>query len=189
VIVIGSGFYPFDYKNGLDINNKNDTFCRFEQLDVQVPMEVLSATRGKCVAPANAMGIDSTFVEVALNNRDWSDDNVPYFYYKRKRIANAEPDEACLTCGGNTTISGIETEPGKNIICYWGDKQTPGRVGGYGQVVCETPKVSEPGCYRLSIGYEGEDQRFNSESVQFCFYELPKVASISPTCGPASGFT
>ena len=165
VIVVGSGFYPFDFKAGLDINNKNDTFCRFVQLDVNVPMEVLSATRGRCVAPANMMDIESTFVEVALNNRDWSDDNVPYFYYKRTKIASVEPDESSLLGGGEAVINGIETKPGQQIVCYFGDIKTTGRAGSYGQVICKIPAVSETTCVQLSIGYEGEDTKFNSESV------------------------
>jgi hypothetical protein len=49
------------------------------------------------------MGLDMTYVEVALNNRDWTDDNQPYFYYKPPRITDIDPREGPTR--GNTTVT------------------------------------------------------------------------------------
>lgn len=44
-MVRGSNFYPFDYHNDtFYVNNKNDSFCWFEQMDIKTPLTVLSAT-------------------------------------------------------------------------------------------------------------------------------------------------
>jgi hypothetical protein len=85
-----------------------------------MPFEAISSTRAKCIAPPNLPLIDSTFVEVALNNRDWSDDNVPYFYYKPAKIINIEPREGPTRGGTIVMIYGNEFTPGKKVICNFG---------------------------------------------------------------------
>jgi hypothetical protein len=94
---------------------------------MKTPMRVINSTKATCIVPPNVMHIDSTTVEVALNNRDWSDDNVPYFYYRPSKITNIEPNEGPTV--GNTTVMvfGIDFTPGKKIICKWGDVKTRGK--------------------------------------------------------------
>lgn len=152
-------------------------------------MQVISATRAKCIAPPNLINIESTFLEVALNNRDWSDDEVPYFYYKPARIINIIPQEGPTRGGTEVMIYGNEFTPGKKIICNFGPNQSRGKIVAMGAIKCITPKVDNAGTLPISISYEGEDSKFASESVPFLFYETPIIKSIEPTCGPFSGYT
>jgi hypothetical protein len=124
-MIEGSNFHPFKWEN--DIDNRNDTFCYFEQEDIKMPMTVLNSTKATCEVPPNVMHIDSTFVEVSLNTRDWSDDETPYFYYRPSKITNIEPKEGPTR--GNTTVMvyGIDFTPGKKIICKWNDVKTRGK--------------------------------------------------------------
>lgn len=127
----GSNFKPFDFER--DINNSNDTFCDFVHLGIRTPMKVISQTRAECIAPPSPR-IDSTFVEVALNNRDWSDDNVTFFYYKPAKIVNIDPREGPTRGGTEVMIYGNEFTSGKRIICHFGEKQTYGKVLGMGKI-------------------------------------------------------
>lgn len=121
----GSNFFPFNFAK--DIDNSNDTFCYFEQEDIKMPMRVVNSTKAYCEVPPNVMHIDSTFVEVALNNRDWTDDNVPYYYYRPSKITNVDPAEGPTK--GNTTVMvfGLNFTPGKKIICKFDGIKTRGK--------------------------------------------------------------
>lgn len=152
-----------------------------------MPMHVMNSTKAMCEVPPNVMHIDSTFVEVGLNNRDWSDDNVPYFYYRPSKITNIEPNEG--PTAGNTTVMvfGIDFTPGKKIICKWGDVKTRGKFISMSQIKCLSPKSTSAKKVPLSIAYEGDDIKFQSESSDFTYYDTPVINSIGPICGPVTG--
>lgn len=135
------------------------------------------------------MHIDSTFVEVSLNTRDWSDDQSPYFYYRPSKITNIEPKEGPTR--GNTTVMvyGIDFTPGKKIICKWNEVKTRGKFISMGQIECLSPPWPMATKVKLAIAYEGEDSKFQSESFDFLYYETPVIKSIEPTCGPITGYT
>ena len=78
-----------------------------------MPLKITNSTRAYCEAPPNTAKVDSTFVEVMLNNRqgDMTDDNVPYFYYKPPKIYSVEPR------GTVVILSGLDFKAGKRIIC------------------------------------------------------------------------
>jgi len=50
------------------INNRNDTFCHFWDLDIKTPAKVLKSTEIACIAPASFNDISVTGVDVTLNN-------------------------------------------------------------------------------------------------------------------------
>lgn len=154
-----------------------------------MPMHVLNSTKAWCEAPPNIMHIDSTYVEVALNNRDWSDDEVPYFYYKPSKITNIEPKEGPTRGGTTVMVFGIDFTPGKKIICKFGDIKTRGKFISIGQIKCLAPKVTQPGFVPISISYEGEDSKFQSETMDYLYYVTPELTAIEPTCGPVTGYT
>lgn len=64
--------------------------------------------------------LDSTFVEVTLNVRDVSDDNIPYFYYKPAKLTNIEPIEGPTNGGTSVMVYGSEFTPGKKVNCNFG---------------------------------------------------------------------
>jgi len=73
-----------------------------------MPMRVNSSTTAWCEAPPNVMKIDSTFVEIALNNRDFTDDNVRYFYYRPSKITNIDPREGPTRGGTVVMVFGLD---------------------------------------------------------------------------------
>ena len=111
----GNNFKPFGPE---DIDNSNDTFCVFENLG-KMPLKVTNSTRAYCEAPPNTGKLDSTFVEIMLNNRegDMTDDNITYFYYKPPKIYSVEPREGPTRGGTVVIMSGLDFKAGKRIIC------------------------------------------------------------------------
>lgn len=81
-------------------------------------------------------GIGVAFVEIALNGQDWSDDNVPFYYFTPARVIKTEPKEFSINGGDDVTIYGVfnaNYTAGKNIICSWASttatsKETIGKV-------------------------------------------------------------
>jgi hypothetical protein len=78
VLVRGNNFNPFGEED--QINNANDTFCEFEGIS-KVPASIVNSTKLYCEAPPNFV-LEKTYVEVTLNNQQYTDDNVPYYYYR-----------------------------------------------------------------------------------------------------------
>jgi len=57
------------------------------------------------------------------------------------------------------------------------------------EIECNSPQVVSPGAVRLYITYLGDGQNFQSSSVNYLYYESPVITSVSPACGPHTGFT
>ena len=86
---------------------------------------MLNSSYASCPAALNNVGIDMTYVEVVLNsdkNRDVTDDNVPYFYYKPPRITDVEPREGPTRGKTVVLVYGQDFKFGKTIVCNFGDK-------------------------------------------------------------------
>ena len=90
---------PFNFTE--DIDNSNDTFCIFEGIG-KVRAYALNSTKVYCVAPPNYV-TEKTNIEVTLNNQQYTDDNIPYFYYKPPQVFDADPREG-PTRGGTEVI-------------------------------------------------------------------------------------
>ena len=61
----GSGFMPFDWAG--DIDNRNDTFCVWDQLG-KVRAEVISYTLAQCQVPPNTLNLVNLHLSLTLNN-------------------------------------------------------------------------------------------------------------------------
>lgn len=59
--------------------------------------------------------MDFTYVELTLNNQNYTDDNTPYFYYRPPKIYDIEPREGPTRGGTEVTIFGsnwqLDKEP------------------------------------------------------------------------------
>jgi hypothetical protein len=115
VLIKGNNYAPF-IESTDRIDNRNDTFCLFEQIG-KVPMRVVNSSKAYCDAPANMNGLDFTFVEVSLNNQNFTDDNVPYYYYKPPKIYDVQPREGPTRGGTVVIITGSEFMTDKRIVC------------------------------------------------------------------------
>jgi len=135
------------------------------------------------------MKLDITFVELTLNNQNYTDDNVPYYYYKPPKIFDVQPREGPTRGGTLLKILGSDFKVDKKIVCQFGTTKTRGKLINKNEVECRAPKYDEPGIVPLAITYEGDGQKFQSETVDFLYYETPTADSIDVTCGPTYGYT
>ncbi len=182
VIIRGNNFMPFI---GEDIDNTNDTFCEFEGIG-KVKAYPINSTKLYCEAPPNFV-LDKTFVEVTLNNQQYTDDNVPYFYYRPPQVFDVDPREGPTKGGTHVTVFGNRFKDSKNITCKFGEKLVRGTFLDTNRILCVSPAVERPGYVPLTISYEGE--RYSSETVKYLYYETPEIYNITPTCGPVTGYT
>lgn len=66
IILMGSNMHPFIDEPR--VNNANDTFCIFSDLNVKTQARLINATKMACIAPATFDGITVTGVDFTLNN-------------------------------------------------------------------------------------------------------------------------
>jgi len=115
VHIKGSNLDPFREFPEL-INNHNDTRCRLEKIgdkyedafgseyhDAFGVLTITNSTNAYCVMPENRAGREETFMEVSLNNQQYTDDNNAYYYYKQPKIYDVEPKSG-PTRGGTISI-------------------------------------------------------------------------------------
>ena len=114
----GSDFKPFDWKR--DISNQNDTFCRWGPLG-RTPAQVLSQTQAECLAPKNNMGISWTWLNLTLNNQQYTDDLEKYYYKNPPKIMEADPLRGPVSGETEVNLWGSRFEKNKTIICSFGD--------------------------------------------------------------------
>ncbi len=98
--------------------------CKFEGIGV-VKAWVINSTKIYCEAPENKI-VEHTNVEISLNDQQFTDDNVPYFYYKPPQVFDVEPREGPTKGGTHVTVLGNKFKIGKNITCKFGNKITRG---------------------------------------------------------------
>ena len=182
VIVRGANFMPF-IDEGID--NGNDTFCEFEGIG-KSKAYVLSSTKLYCEAPPNFV-LDKTNIEITLNNQQYTDDNVPYYYFRPPTVFDIDPREGPTKGGTEVTVYGDRFKPSKNVNCKFGDKLTKGTFLDQNRILCVSPQVERAGYVPLTISYEGE--RYSSEQVKYLYYDSPEIYNITPTCGPVTGYT
>lgn len=174
---------PFNFTE--DIDNSNDTFCIFEGIG-KVRAYALNSTKVYCEAPPNYV-TEKTNIEVTLNNQQYTDDNIPYFYYKPPQVFDADPREGPTRGGTEVIIFGSKFQQGKNITCKFGAKTTRGVFIDTNRISCLSPPVERAGFVPLSIAYEGE--KYDSDTIKYLYYDTPELKSFYPTCGPVTGYT
>jgi hypothetical protein len=108
ILLKGSNFLPF---LGEDINNANDTFCEFEGIG-KVKAEIINSP--------NYIQ-EKTFVELTLNNQQYTDDNAPYYYYRPPQVFDIDPREGPTKGGTVVTVYGNKFKDSKNITCKFGE--------------------------------------------------------------------
>ena len=182
VLLKGSNFDPFFEES---IDNHNDTFCEFEGIG-KVKAEVINSTKAYCIAPANYI-LDKTYVEITLNDQQYTDDNVPYYYYRPPQVFDIDPREGPTKGGTVVIVYGNKFKDSKNITCKFNHTITKGTFIDQNKIRCVSPPTDRPGYVPLTISYEGE--RYSSETVKYLYYDTPEIYNITPTCGPVTGYT
>jgi len=73
----GSGFMPFDWAT--DIDNRNDTFCVWDELG-KVRAEVISYTLAQCMVPPNTANLVTLHLKLTLNNQNITEGTMFTYY-------------------------------------------------------------------------------------------------------------
>lgn len=126
IILMGSNFHPFIDETR--INNANDTFCIFSDLNVKTPARLINATKMACIAPATFDGISVTGVDLTLNNQNYTDDDVPYYYYRPPKIYEMVPRDGPTQGGTLVTIYANEFKKNKHILCVFDGLKTRAKL-------------------------------------------------------------
>ena len=181
-MITGNNFDPFRL---YEINNHNDTFCKFEGLTL-MPATVHESTKISCTAPPSYVNRHTT-VEVSLNNQQFTDDNQVYSYYKPPYVFDMEPRQGPTQGGTNVTLVGTNFKEGIPFKCKFGPHITEGHFISKHKVSCVAPPHGRPEYVSLSIAFEQD--LWSSGQAKYLYYNQPSVKKIEPTCGPESGYT
>lgn len=168
IILHGSSFQPFIDEPLVD--NHNDTFCIFSDLNVKTKLTVIGPTRAMCVAPASFNNIAVTGVDLTLNDQDYTDDDVPYYYYKPPRLYDMTPREGPTKGGTHVTIFASEFKKTKHILCVFDGVKTRAKYISSTEIECKTPPRPEPGWIQVWVTYEEDGDRSKSTTLPFLYY-------------------
>ena len=145
IILKGSNMHPF-----IDeplINNANDTFCIFSDLNVKTPARLINATKMGCVVPASFDGIMVTGVDFTLNNQNYTDDDVPYYYYKPPKLYDMTPKDGPTKGGTHVRLFASDFKKNKHILCVFeGVKtvKTRAKIISDQEIECVSPVWPQP---------------------------------------------
>ena len=174
---------PFNFTE--DIDNRPDVVIWLQDIidtsTNRVHGTVINSTKVTFIAPPNFV-VDKTRVEISLNNQQYTDDNVWYYYYAPPEIYEVDPREGPTKGGTKVHVWGNKFDNNKNnlisigkkdrelvvrlkrgkfrkdkkIECNFGEKSTIAKYISNSEIICTSPPVDEPGIVPLTISYEGE---------------------------------
>ena len=169
-----------------DMSNHNDTFCKFGDLSLSVAT-VISSTEIECTSPPS-FETREVPVEISLNNREWTDDGVLFFYYHPPYVYNIHPKIGPVTGHTNVTITGSNFEDTGYVMCQFGDKLSIGEYHNKNKLSCLSPPVEKPVTVNLKVAVR-PDEFSSGINTKFRYYATPVLTHIEPMCGPERGFT
>jgi hypothetical protein len=169
-----------------DMNNFNDTYCRFGNLSIS-NAKVLSSTEMECVSPPSYEERQVP-VEISLNNREWTNDDVQFYYYHPPFIYFIHPKIGPVSGGTVVTITGSNFEDTGYVMCRFGDKYAKGEYISQNELKCVSPQVEKPGWVGLAVAIRN-DEFSSGINTKYKYYATPVIESIEPMCGPERGFT
>lgn len=156
------------------------------------PATIYSDTLISCIAPPSPI-VRTVLVDVTLNNaniglnpQDWTDDHLPYTYYAPPYIFDCNPRVGPTSGNTLVTVTGSNFKDSKDITCKFGSKVVPGKFINVNEIQCVSPPVDNPGLVDLSVSLESDHY---GQPVKYLYYATPIVESISPICGPTTGYT
>lgn len=182
IVINGNNFDPFRF---YDINNHNDTFCKFEGLTL-MPATVHESTKISCTAPPSYVNRHSV-VEVTLNNQQFTDDGQIYNYYKPPYIFDMEPRQGPTRGGTNVTIIGTNFKENSSLRCKFGNQEVQGYYLSPHKATCISPSHNNAEFVPVSVAFEKD--LWSSGQSKYLYYDQPSISKIEPTCGPESGYT
>jgi hypothetical protein len=185
------GQYLDPFFNNPDVDNHNNTFCRFGK-DYYVNATVISDSKITCVAPPSTIP-RVQIVDVVLNNadsklniKDWTDAHLPFEYVAEMVVYSIEPTSGPMSGNIEITINGNNFNNTSTFTCYFGGKAIAGTFVDSTKVICTAPAVENPGAVNVSVSVNGVNY---GTPMRFYFYSPGEVTRISPICGPRTGYT
>ena len=206
VTIHGRNFKPFIDS---EIDNTKDRYCMFDfdkNTDtkyfvnensnhlMKTKAYIESSTVAYCVAPAMVDEIYNAWVELTLNDQEYTDDQRLFSYYLIPKLIDVNPREGPLAGGTRLIAVGEGFKNEGNVTCKFFKANSTGqwtkvvraRVLTSTEIECFSPPADTPGYWDLSISLQTE---VYSEPVKYLYYEMPVVGSIYPICGPDYGYT
>jgi len=184
VKIRGQGFNPM--VEIPEMNNHNETFCKFGKLSLS-KAKVISSTEIECNSPPS---YEDRYVpvEISLNNREWTDDNVLFYYYHPPFIYYIYPKIGPVSGGTEVRITGSNFADTGYVMCKFGDKYSKGEYVNENELKCVSPEVEKPGTVGLSVAIR-PDEFSSGLNTKFKYYATPVIDTIEPMCGPERGNT
>ena len=180
----GANFNPF--KELQDLKLENDTFCNFESLGKK-PAKIHSSTDIECITPPSYEKLKVP-VEITLNNQQWTDDNVPFFYYHPPYTYYISPKIGPVSGGTVVQVMGGNFEDTGVVKCKFGDKLGKGKFISKNELQCISPEVEKPCVVPLKVATRDEEYS-SGKNTLYTYYDIPVIHFIEPTCGPSTGYT
>ena len=118
ILLRGANFNPFKELGELKL--ENDTFCSFESLGKR-PAKIHSSTEIECVTPPSYEKLEVP-VEITLNNQQYTEDNVPFYYYHPPYTYYISPKIGPVSGGTIVKVMGGNFEDTGVVKCKFGDK-------------------------------------------------------------------
>ena len=184
ILLRGANFNPF--KELGDLKLENDTFCLFETLGKR-PAKVHSSTEIECVTPPSYEKLEVP-VEITLNNQQYTDDNVPFYYYHPPYTYYISPKIGPVSGGTIVKVMGGNFEDTGVVKCKFGDKLGKGKFISKNELQCESPEVEKPCVVPLRVATRDEEYS-SGINTQYTYYDTPVIHFIEPACGPTTGYT
>ena len=166
--------------------NYNDTFCRFGNLSIDVA-QVISSTEMICNSPPSYY-LRQVPVEITLNNREWTNDGVLFYYYHPPFVYSIEPRIGPVKGGTVVIVTGSNFINTGIVLCKFGSIVTKGEYLNENELKCVSPKVERPGYVKLAIAIR-EDEFSSGLNTKYLYYNTPVIDHIESICGPERGYT
>lgn len=176
----------FDPTYILSMSNHNDTFCKFGNLSL-TNSEVISSTEMVCVSPPSYEEREVP-VEITLNNREWTSDDVLFYYYHPPFIYSIEPRIGPVSGGTVVRIIGSNFENTGFVMCKFGSIYVKGEYMDQNELRCIAPPVEKPGYVNLFVAIR-PDEFSSGLNTRYLYYDTPIIDRIEPMCGPEKGYT
>lgn len=136
----GNHYNPFVDKP--EVDNRNDTFCRFGELGL-VEAVVVNATKAICYSPPSYI-LRWVYVEITLNNQQYTDDFNKFFYYHPPFVYEINPRRGPVAGNTTVTIIGSHFKDTGDIHCKFNQTVVEGKFIDSNTLKCVSPKYPRP---------------------------------------------
>lgn len=123
-----------------------------------------------CVAPPSE--IDSADVYITLNNQDYSDDNIIYYWYKAPKLYDITPKYGPTEGGTKVHLFGTDFKKDKQMQCLFDGVAANATFISSQEIECVSPPHTR-GKIPVQATYLGDRGKSVSEPLYFTFVERP----------------